>query len=111
MGRGFLTFCLFFPAAIGFAASAAAQNGCPAGETFVLPLNRCIAMGEGARCPPGMRFDPHEKRCFGTPPHDERCPPGQNSAQPQGNCVPAPPPDRPPSAHPAPVVREGQPRA
>jgi hypothetical protein len=88
MIRMLLALC--FAAAVGISLSppAAAQTGCPPGQTFIPTLNRCIASGNAPGCPAGTHYDADLRRCLGIP--QNKCAEGEIFDSQQNACVAAP---------------------
>jgi hypothetical protein len=80
--------CFAVALGIGLAPPAAAQTGCPPGQTFIPTLNRCIASGSGSTCPPGTHYDADLRRCLGIP--QNKCAEGETFDPQQNACVAAP---------------------
>jgi len=80
--------CSVFAIGIDFVLPAAAQTGCPPGQTFIPTLNRCIASAGGASCPPGTHYDADLRRCLGIP--QNKCANGETFDPQQNACVSAP---------------------
>jgi hypothetical protein len=88
MTRMLLALCVVVVAGVGLSGAAAAQTGCPPGQTFIPTLNRCIASGNAPNCPPGTRYDADLRRCLGVP--QNKCANNETFDPQQNACVPAP---------------------
>jgi hypothetical protein len=88
MGRMLLALCFAVMVGIGFSLPAAAQMGCPPGQTFIPTFNRCIASANGPSCPPGTHYDADLRRCLGVP--QNKCADNETFDPQQNACVPTP---------------------